>query len=165
MKRTSLALGACWLLAAAAFGADEGTWALDPVACEITLPNGEQYARGATSPVKDLIVELVLTNKSKKENLNPETVGITEYKYITQEDLLKLENELVEEEGGKYVENLNRKIKELLASEKYTKPGEIKQYPVNKESLGVAYNPPELGYNDNVQVLIKPVALALSGGG
>ena len=46
------------------------------IQAKIALPNGDTYIKGASDPVLNLNVTVTLTNKTKKEDLAPETVTL-----------------------------------------------------------------------------------------
>src|SRR5690348_4549515 len=53
---------------------------------KLTLPKGDTYMRGSSDPVANLDVELVLTNKTAKENLNKETLNVPVVTRLTPDE-------------------------------------------------------------------------------
>ncbi|HYF49137.1 MAG TPA: hypothetical protein VEJ63_07020 [Planctomycetota bacterium] len=117
---------------------------------KITLPKGETYLRGASDPVQDLWVEMTLTNKTKKEDLNKETISVTKVDRLTGQELAELQQEALKK---------NLKVDEQVAmvAKKKTEV-QKEQYKINQESVGYAYTEPQLGPHDNVEFVITKVA-------
>lgn len=120
--------------------AGEALFGENLVEVKLTLPKGEAYFRGATDPVADLVAELTLTNKTKKENLAKETVNISTATRITPDEIAKLEKQTPDEHA------------KLVASKKEDKTIEV--FSPNKESLGYAFVEPRLGPYDFVEFII-----------
>ena len=144
------------LALATGFITGSGTWAEDAatgggrdiVTCQIALPNGNVYLRGAQDPVADMLVKLTLTNTTAKKKDAPESLPVTHVKYLTVEDRQKLES--IEPGDTKaYAEEM----KKILDSETKT---ENKDYPqINKDSIGISYVPPDLGPEDVIEFEVK----------
>ena len=115
----------------------------DLIDVKITLPNGDTYVRGESDPVNNLLVNVVLTNKTAKENLNKETVTIEGAERLTGDEYVKLHSMTREEQV------------KLLDAKKVSKT--IESYPINKDSLGYGYVEPKLGPHDFVDVVITKV--------
>jgi hypothetical protein len=116
----------------------------DIVTCQIVLPNGNVYMRGAQDPVADLVVKLTLTNTTAKKKEAPDSLPVTRVKYLTVEDRQKLET--IEPGDNKA---FDEQMKKILEGEKVT---ENKEYPqINKDSVGITYVPPDLGPIDVVE--------------
>jgi hypothetical protein len=107
---------------------------------KLTLPKGDTYMRGASDPVSNLDVEITLTNKTAKENLNKETLTVPVVSRFTPDE---------------YDDLIGRgKEAHDAAVEKKKTTKEVQQYPVNKDSLGYAYIEPKLGPHDDIEFII-----------
>lgn len=125
----------------------------DLVEAKITLPNGELYMRGASDPVADLTVSLVLTNRSTKENRGKETVTASRASFITEAERADLEKKRIEAgTADEYKRKLDEVFDEFRKSK--TKTVTFEQEPVNPKSFGIAYVTPELGPHDLVELVI-----------
>jgi hypothetical protein len=121
-----------------------GVWAGDFgqnfVEVKLSLPKGDTYMRGASDPVANLDVEIVLTNKTAKENLNEQTLNVPIVTRLTPDE---------------YDDMIGRgKESNDAAIEKKKSSVEVKEFPVNKDSLGYAYVEPQLGPHDDVEFII-----------
>jgi hypothetical protein len=134
----ALGLAACW---AAAQAADVGAGSL--VQCQISLPKGQVYMRGATDPVPDLVVSLTLTNNTIAERRAKEDVVVREARFISAQQFQELTT--VEMTREQLAEKLKLLTGALLTEKT------VQMEPVNKDSLGVAYTPPALGPQDLVK--------------
>jgi len=102
MRCALIALAASLALPGMAFGTESP--GRDMVEAKITLPNGESYTRGTTNPVDDLVVKLVLTNRTKPSSPPPsQNVGSYNYTYaepaLGPHDIVDLQIFRIPEEG------------------------------------------------------------------
>src|SRR5437879_599261 len=94
-----------WVLLISAFSAlafkgaaAEGFLGENLIEVKLSLPNPTtpgaipEYVRGESDPVKDLVADITLTNKTKKENRNQEIVQIPTVTRIRGEELSKLDS-------------------------------------------------------------------------
>jgi len=141
------------LLAMAGLGVSYAADALpgeNVIEVKIALPKGETYLRGATDPVQDLWVELTLTNKSQKEDLNKETISVTRVDRLTGEEVFQMQEEAAKK---------NLKLEEQLARVDKKKVTETKeQYKINQNSVGYAYTEPMLASHDNIDFVVTKLA-------
>jgi hypothetical protein len=131
----SLSCGLAGLAGAAEFFGE------NPVQAKIALPNGETYIKGASNPVLNLNVTVTLTNKTKKEDLAPETITVPDPKRLSTDEIIKLDKMTAEEH--------NALLDKLKSGTR-----QIEQRKVNPESLGVAYLEPQLGPHDSIEFVI-----------
>ncbi len=110
-----------------------------PVELKIALPK-ESFFRGGTDPVAGLTVDVTLVNKTEKEDLVPKKETIDQITRFTAAEIANMKSMTPDQQ------------KELLA--KKTEKREIEVYPVNKDSVSVAYAEPELGPEDNIGFII-----------
>lgn len=111
------------------------------VDAKIALPNGDTYIKGASDPVLNLDVTVTLTNKTKKEDLTPETVTLPAPQRLSTDDIIKLDKMTVEEQNA-LLEKLKNNTRQ------------IEQHRINPESLSIAYLEPQLGPHDSIEFLI-----------
>jgi hypothetical protein len=116
---------------------------------KITLPKGDTYLRGASDPVADLIVEMTLTNKTAKEDLNKETITVPTVKRVTGEELADMASQAAE--GKMTSEQQMEKVKAKTGTESRD------QYKVNQNSTGYAYAEPNLNAHDNIDFIITRI--------
>jgi hypothetical protein len=146
MHRSTLLAIAFLLAACAAAPRAEETVGTDIIQCEMTLPKGEVYMRGATDPVADLEASLVLTNTTPADQRAKVHVETREASFLTPAQFRELSGtEMSSEE-------LARKLEEITKSLSVEKLIQVE--PVNKASLGVAYAPPLLGTQDLIEFVI-----------
>lgn len=143
----SAPLAVAFLLAASAWSSRaEEVVGKDIIQCEITLPKGEVYMRGATDPVADLSASLVLTNATPADQRAKVHVETREASFLTPDQFRELSGtEMTKDE-------LARKLDEVTKALSVQKMIQVE--PVNKTSLGVAYAPPVLGPQDLVEFVI-----------
>jgi hypothetical protein len=143
--RVVLAVAAVMIAAKFATAADPSKGE-NLIEVKIVLPKGDTYMRGATDPVADLYVDVTLTNKTAKENRNKETIEVTNVNRLTAEELAQIHDDAV---------NNKLKMEEQAARvEKKKTTVSKEQYPVNKDSIGVAYVEPQLGPHDVIDFII-----------
>lgn len=130
-----LTLGFCLEARAANLGQDM-------VECKIELPNGTVYMKGATDPVAKLVVKLTLTNKTTIEKKTKEEVEVRDAEWLSEEDIAKMRTMLKDEERQAFVKSK-------------TKSKTVKLAPVNKNSIGYAYVPPQLGTHELIEMVVK----------
>lgn len=111
------------------------------VQVKITLPNGDTYIKAASDPVLNLNVGVTLTNKTKKEDLAPETVTLPDSKRLSTDEIIKLDKMSAEEQ--------NALLEKLKSGTR-----QVEQFKVNPESLGIAYLEPQLGPHDSIDFVI-----------
>jgi hypothetical protein len=131
-----------------------GVWAADLlgenlIEAKITLPK-DVFLRGATDPVSDLTIDLTLTNRTAKENLNKEVTPVTTVNRFSAEELAEIERKAIAgkmtaEDHAKAVEG-----KKVLVNQE--------TWPVNKDSIGLAYVEPRLSAGDDVEFVIQKLA-------
>jgi len=131
---------------------------VDIVGCQITLPNGTTYLKGATAPVKDLVVGLTLTNKTQKEDTSLEVVQVRKSKHMSFEEQKKYGTELVKGPGGEPLEgdalvsHIERRVRQGL-----TKTENIELKRINPQSLHFNYVEPQLGPQQFLAFVITKV--------
>ena len=116
------------------------------VSVKLALPKGDVYMRGATDPVADLAVSVVLANRTPKENLGKETIPVTTVARLTPDELNEM-NQLSVQQKLSLDDQKERVSKKKVLSSKDV-------YPTNKDSLGVAYVEPRLGVYDTIKFVI-----------
>lgn len=149
MHRTRLLIALSALLASGC-----ATWAADLlgenlIEVKITLPK-DTFLRGATDPVSDLTVDLTLTNRTAKENLNKEVTPVTTVNRFSADELAEIERKAIAgkmtiEDHAKAVES-----KKVLVNKE--------SWPINKDSLGYPYVEPRLCASEDVEFVITKLA-------
>lgn len=119
------------------------------VEVKLALPKGDTYLRGGTDPVLDLVAEITLLNVSKKEKREKETITFSKADFLGVDERIALENTL---KGEQTKDAMLAAINS--ATEKKQGKGEKDVWPVNAESVGVAYVEPQLGPHDNIVFII-----------
>jgi hypothetical protein len=134
------------LIALGGLTAWSGEGTKDMIDCEISLPKGEVYTHGATDPVQDLVVSLVLKNNTPADKRTPADVTVRVAKPLTPELVQKLTTKEIEK--GQVQAEVDAAVKSCDSTT------QIKVAPVNKDSFGFAYIKPQLGPHELVTFII-----------
>lgn len=119
------------------------------IEAEIALPGKTVFLRGEHDPIADLTVALTLKNSTPTASTTVKTLEIDDMHPFSEEERAELQKIAKEAKSKEEFES-----KRAEFGKKRKKNITVKEEPVNKDSLGYAYTPPQLGPDDLVEMIV-----------